>query len=77
MSIVTNSVAWLRANYKWLAPVLLLVSMNIANALLKFPQTENLGHKLLDVLSFLNRSDSPGTIKMMGMRSKNPNKLAS
>jgi hypothetical protein len=75
--MLTNSVAWLRANYKWLAPLLLLVSMNVANALLKYPQTEALGHKILDAVSFLTRSDSPDTIKMFGKRSKNPNKLAS
>lgn len=75
--MISNSVAWIRSNYMWLGPLAVVLTVNIANALLKFPETESFGHKLLDAVSFLARSNSPGTIKMLGKRSENPNKLQS
>lgn len=58
---------------------LLLVGLavNLANALLKYPETEKLGRSILDRLSILSNSDSPGTLKKLGKRSANPKKLSS
>ena len=66
----------LKANAYWIIPLLSLlltgVVANVANALLKYPATETLGHAILDRLSLLTRSDSPGTLKMLGKRSRKP-----
>jgi hypothetical protein len=64
--------AWVTANWKWAAPVLVYVLTNIANGVMKHPQLETALHRIIDFLSILTHSDSPGTFKLPGMKSRAP-----
>jgi hypothetical protein len=50
-----------------------LTAVSALNGLAKYPQVETWISRAIDFLSFLTRSDSPGTLKMPFRRSESPN----
>jgi len=68
---------WISSNWQWLAPLLLVVLVNVLNAVLRHYGDQSPGlaraiRTILDIVSGLTNADSPGTVKMPGTKSKLP-----
>lgn len=68
---------WLTENYSWLAPIALVLLANVLNAVLRHygdasPGLSRALRLVLDILSGLTASDSPGTVKLPGTLSQPP-----
>lgn len=63
---------YLVSNWKWMAPVLGYILLNIANGLTSHPDLANWLHRTVDFITLTTHSDSPGTFKMLFTKSKPP-----
>jgi hypothetical protein len=68
--MLLKSLNWATVHWYLICPILVYIATSIGNALLKNPETETLGHAILDRVSMFSRKDSPGKMKLPGKRSK-------
>jgi hypothetical protein len=66
---------WVAMHQAVLIPLALLIVADLKTSLTAYPKAETILGIFFDLLSFHQHSDSPGTLKMLGTRSKPPTVL--
>lgn len=59
-----TALLWIKNNWSWELPVLIVILTNVVNGLTAHPQLQTWLHVIIDRLSILTHADSPGTFKL-------------
>jgi hypothetical protein len=71
-----NLIAWFTSHWPVILPVLVVVVNDLRNGMASYPKVNTALEIFGDLISWHQRADSPGTLKMPFTRSKDPNGIA-